>query len=145
MFLGKHICKLDRRYAWKVPANFKQNMKGNLYLIQGFERNLLCLKENAFNEIFAKISSKNIADPLARLLLRLIFSSAHIVRVKKDGYFHIPEALYQFLGDKEDICIIGQGDYFEIWTTDAWKIQEDRLFDFEQNATRFSSLEITLR
>ena len=145
LFLGKHFCKVDRKFSWKVPSVFKRNMKGNLYLIQGFERNLLCLTEDAFHEIFEKISSNNIADPLARLLLRLFLGSAHIVRVTKDGFIQIPEPLYQFLGSKENVCIIGQGDYFEIWAPDVWKLQEDRLFDFEQNATRFSSLDISLR
>lgn len=114
-------------------------------MIQGFEKNLLCLTETSFKEIFLRISSKNIADPLARLLLRLILSSAHIIQINKDGYFQIPDRLFNFIGKQKDLCIVGQGDYFEIWPAEAWKKQEDQLMNTEENASRFSSLEITLR
>lgn len=145
MFLGKHDIKVGRKQSCQVPVSYKRQLKGSFYVIQGFEQNLICLTEAPFQEIFRKISSQNITDPLARLLLRLLLSSAHMVQTDKDGSFKIPDPLFNLIGNKTDLCIIGQGDYFEIWSLDVWKKQEDQLLDCDQNAKRFSSLEITLR
>ncbi len=47
-----------------------------MYITQGFDRNLQVLTAGAFQEIYRKVISLNIADPLARLLLRLILGTA---------------------------------------------------------------------
>lgn len=145
MFLGKHICTKDASNRFKIPDAFRSEATGIIYIIQGFEQNLLCLTEAPFREIFSRITSQNIANPLARILLRLILGSAHVVEVDPQGLLQIPEPLAGFINSDKDLCVIGQGDFFEIWSPESWKHQEAQLLDSEQNATRFSTLEITLR
>lgn len=113
--------------------------------MQGFEKNLFCVTDEVFREIVVKMTSNNIADPLVRLLLRMILSSAHIVRISKQGHIRIPSRLYQFIGGGSNLCIVGQGDYFEIWAEDIWKDQEKLILDSDQNATRFTSLNINTK
>lgn len=145
MFLGKHVCKLESNNKLKLPKGFIKNRSREFYLIQGFEKNLLCLEKNAFSEVFQKVASLNITDPLARLLLRLIMGSAHNVQMEKDGYFQMPESLFKLIGNGPEVCIVGQGDFFEIWSVESWKKQESLIMDVESNSSRFANLEITLR
>jgi division/cell wall cluster transcriptional repressor MraZ len=128
-----------------MPAVFKQQMHGEFYLIQGFDQNLIGLTEPVFRKLFEVISAQNIADPLTRLLLRMILGSAHIVQVGRNGGFEIPEALFSFIDGDGEFIMIGQGEYFEIWAYEAWKKQEKELSDSVQNASRFSSLEICIK
>lgn len=144
MFLGKYTFESNNRHAWKMPQVFKQQMRGEFYLIQGFDRNLIGLTDSVFRKLFQVISAQNIANPLTRLLLRMILGSAHIVQLGRNGSFEIPEALFSFMDGDSEFIMIGQGEYFEIWAYEAWKKQEKELSDSVQNASRFSSLEISI-
>lgn len=145
LFLGKHNFKPNDHHIWKMPAGFKRRLRGEFYLIQGFDQNLIGLTEPVFQKLFQVISAQNIANPLSRLLLRMILGSAHIVRIDRDGSFQIPQSLFSFIAGDDEFFLIGQGEYFEIWAYEAWKKQEKELSDSVQNASRFSSLEISIK
>jgi MraZ protein len=117
----------------------------NIYVTQGFDRNLLILPTNAFEAIGRHITSLNIADPLARLLLRLIFGSACLLEMNETGQFQLPKNLVNFAGLKEKIVIVGQGDYCEIWSQEQWVEQESQLINTDENSKRFSTLAVTTR
>jgi MraZ protein len=145
LFLGKHACKLDQEHRLLVPSAFRGQLSGGVYITQGFDRNLLVLPADAFQEIYKRIRSLNIADPIARLLLRLILGTASELAADQDGLIRIPEDLIDFANLKEDVLAIGQGDYFEFWSTDLWHQQESQLQDAEKNASRFSTLHVATR
>lgn len=145
MFLGKFSRTLDAKGRFSVPSNFRGALAGRAYVTQGFDRNLQVLTTEAFQEIYRTVISLNIANPLARLLLRLILGTAHEAEISADGQFRIPEELKQFANLQSDIFLIGQGEYFEIWSPEAWDRQEAQIRDAELNADRFSALTITAR
>lgn len=103
------------------------------------------LTTDAFQEIYRRIVSLNIADPLARLLLRLVLGTAYELKADGDGQIAIPNDLKEFANLHEDILLIGQGDYFEIWAPDLWNKQEVQLRDAETNSSRFSILTVVTR
>jgi MraZ protein len=86
-----------------------------------------------------------MTDPIARLLLRLIFGTANELTANTSGYLTIPPSLKDFAGLQEDALLIGQGDYFEIWSPELWDTQETQIRDAETNSTRFSELTVTAR
>lgn len=114
-------------------------------MTQGFDRNLLVLTIGAFEEIYRRVKSLNIADPLARLLLRMILSTADKSGADNDGYITIPVELIKFANLDKEVLFIGQGDYFEIWSADLWHKQEAQLNDADSNATRFTTLTVATR
>jgi MraZ protein len=124
---------------------FREGLSSAVYITEGFDRNLLVLTSNAFQEIYERVGSLNIADPLARLLLRLILGTAHEAKADLNGYLAIPDELKDFAELHQDILLIGQGDYFEIWSPDLWNKQEIQLRDAETNSGRFSALVIATR
>ena len=143
MFLGKFSRTLDTQGHFSVPSDFRGPLAGGAYVTQGFDRNLQVLTNEAFQAIYRTVVSLNIANPLARLLLRLILGTAHELGVDANGQFTIPEELKQFANLQNDILLIGQGEYFEIWSPEAWGKQEAQIRDAESNADRFSALTIT--
>ena len=145
MFLGKFSRTLDTRSRFSLPSSFSGQLSGGAYLTQGFDRNLQVLTSSAFQEIYRTVASLNIANPLARLLLRLVLGTAQEQGVDANGQLTIPEELKQFANLQEDIFLIGQGEYFEIWSPDLWNKQEAQLRDAETNSSRFSALTVTAR
>ena len=111
-------------------------------MTQGFDCNLQVLTTGAFEQMYRQATALNIADPLARLLLRLFLSSAVELPLAKTS-IAIPDNLREFAGLKESVLVIGQGDYFEVWTPAEWKTQMDKLQDVEANEQRFSTLDLS--
>lgn len=127
-----------------VPASFQAELTGGAYMTQGFDRNLQVLTTSAFEQLYRQATALNIADPLARLLLRLFLSSA-IELPRGKTSIAIPDSLKEFAGLKENVLVIGQGDYFEIWAPELWGQQEAELRNVEANATRFAGLTLGTR
>jgi MraZ protein len=145
LFLGKFSRTLDTKGRFSVPPAFRGPLAAGAYVTQGFDRNLQVLTTEAFQEIYRTVASLNIANPLARLLLRLILGSAHVSEVDSTGQLDIPEELKEFANLNGNVFLIGQGEYFEIWSPEAWDTQEAQIRDAESNAARFSALTITAR
>jgi MraZ protein len=145
VFLGKYSSTIDQQTRFLAPANYGKQLTSGLYMIQGFDRNLVVLPSSAFEEVYRKVSSQNIADPLARMLLRLTLSSAHEIEFDEKAYITIPSDLRDFAQIHDQVLVVGQGDYFELWQPDLWEEQEIQLRDIGANASRFSTLTVTTR
>jgi MraZ protein len=145
LFLGKYPCSLDAENRATVPSAYRDQLANGSYLTQGFDRNLVILTADAFHEIHRRIKSLNMADPLARLLGRMLLGSAHELQTEGDGRIRIPDDLAAFAGLDEKALLVGQGDYLEIWSPESWSAQEVQLKDAETNAARFSLLTISTR
>lgn len=145
MFLGKYFCGLDKENGFIPPDGYKANIFAGVYITQGFDQNLWVLSHDAFQEIYKKLGTLNLTDPMARLLFRLLLGAATEAGVNEQGYLNIPDNLRNYALLEDKALLIGQGDYFEIWSPDLWEKQEDELRKMELNAERFSIFEITTR
>jgi MraZ protein len=145
MFLGKHYTTIDRQNHLAPPPKCDDLFSKVAFLTQGFDKNLILLTDEAFKGIMAHIKSLNIADPITRLLLRLFLGSTVEVQTDKSGQLFIPDPLKDFAGLTEEVLLVGQGDYFEIWSPESWGKQEQRILDVEANSNRFSVLNIAAK
>jgi MraZ protein len=145
LFLGKYFCELDSEYRFLPPDGYRKNLIDDVYITQGFDSNLWVLTNDPFREIYKKMTQLNIADPLARLLFRLILGAATDIRLNDQGYLKIPGDLRKYAHIEKEVLLIGQGDYFEIWAPELWEKQELELKDTESNIGRFSMFEIKTR
>jgi MraZ protein len=84
----------------------------------------------------------NMADPLARLLFRMILGSAARLDLDKAGSISLPQELLDFANINTEAMLVGQGNYIEIWAPDLWKEQEISLNNVEANSHRFASLSV---
>lgn len=142
MFLGQYVHNIDGKGRVIVPARFREELEGAFYLTQGFDQNLRLLPEDAFQEIYQRVTSMKTTDPVARQLRRLLFSSAQKVEVDSNGRILIPAFLRDFAQLESEVVIVGVGEAVEIWSPTAWENENALLNDADGNTERFSALEV---
>lgn len=145
MFLGQYQHSLDDKNRLTVPARFRELLSDGAFITQGFDRNLMVLTQAAFEQVYERLNAMNMADPSARLLRRLILGNAYQVEIDKAGRILLPQQLREFAALDGDAVIVGQGDYFEVWSPQAWQEQQQKLADAEANAQRFAALNLSTR
>ena len=144
MFLGQFYHNLDEKGRLTVPARFRDLLAAQGgYVIRGFDRNLMVILSSSFEKMHQDINQMSMTDPTVRSLRRLWFSGADQVEVDKAGRILISQNLRQWATIEDSVVIVGNGDYFEIWSPEAWAAQATQLQDAEANAQKFAALTIT--
>jgi MraZ protein len=141
LLLGLYTCILETDNRLILPDDFRRDYTDGIYLTQGFDRNIMVLTKSAFEVIYKKITSFNLADPVARLLFRMLLGSVQVMELEANGGIHIPEKLKKFASLEQSAIVVGQGDFTELWSPEEWDKQEARLQEVE--ADRFSTLYIS--
>jgi MraZ protein len=145
MFLGEYRHSIDNKDRLTIPARYRELLDEGAFILRGFDRNLMVLTTKAFEAISHRLDQLSMTDPLARALRRLIIGSATHLEVDKVGRILIPDFLCQKAGlscDQEAI-LVGQGSYFEIWSSDEWALQQQALDQAEANSERFKVLDLS--
>ena len=145
MLLGLYSTILETGNRIALPKDYEDEFVDGLFITQGFDRNILALTTEAFEEVYERLTSMNIAEPVARLLLRALLSSAYRVEVAPDRTIPISAALKEFARLATDVILVGQGDFVEIWSEELWDQQHAKLLDLESEPGRFASLLVTTR
>jgi MraZ protein len=144
MFLGQYKLFVDNDQQLVIPESFRELFAEGAYVTRGFEQNLLLMSEEVFQEIYKRVISLNIADPLARRLLRLILGNATKLDPNPTGKIILPPDLFTCAGLEKGIILVGQGNYCEVWSPANWEKQTTILLDTEANAERFARLDLAL-
>ena len=143
MFLGQFQHNLDDKGRLMIPARFRELLAAGAFITQGFDKCLMVMTDVYFKEVYDRISAMNLADPMARLLRRLILSNAYPVEADKVGRILIPQNLRQVITLEGEAIVAGQGEYFEVWAPAAWDEQMAQLQDLETNDQRFAMLDLS--
>lgn len=143
MFLGQFQHNLDDKGRLMIPARFRELLAAGAFITQGFDKCLMVMTDVYFKEVYDRISAMNLADPMARLLRRLILSNAYPVEADKVGRILVPQNLRQVIKLEGEAIVAGQGEYFEVWTPAAWNEQMAQLQDLETNDQRFAMLDLS--
>ena len=145
MFLGQFQHNLDDKGRLMIPASFRQTLESGAFITQGFDRCLMVLTPEYFQEVYQNIISMNLTDPTARMLRRLILSNAYSVELDKVGRILVPQNLRTYVGFDGEAIVAGQGEYFEVWTPADWDAQMNEVQDIEANNQRFIAMDISSR
>lgn len=143
MFLGQFQHNLDDKGRLMIPARFRELLAAGAFITQGFDKCLMVMTDVYFKQVYDRISAMNLADPMARLLRRLILSNAYPVEADKVGRILVPQNLRQVITLESEAIVAGQGEYFEVWTPAAWNEQMAQLQDLETNDQRFAMLDLS--
>ena len=145
MFLGQYQHSLDTKGRLTIPSRFREVLaEDGAYIFQGFDQNLLLLTVSSFQRISERVSRMSLTEPNARLLKRLIFSSAERVEADKAGRILIPDFLRKAAGLNGEAVLVGAGDYVEIWEPSRWAVQLTQLQDADANLQRFAVLDLSI-
>jgi MraZ protein len=143
MFLGQYRHNLDSKDRLTVPARYRELLDAGAYVMQGFDRNLVVMTDPAFAQIAQRVNQMSMTDPVARLLRRLIFSTASRLDLDRSGRVLIPQFLRESAQIQGEVMLVGSGDYFEIWSIADWQAQNTAIQDIDANAQRFAALDIS--
>jgi MraZ protein len=143
MFLGQYQHNLDDKGRLMIPARYRELLAAGAFITQSFDRCLMVMTDGYFKQVYDRINAMNLADSNARLLRRLILSSAYPVEIDKVGRILIPQNLRQVIMLESEAIVAGQGEYFEVWTPAAWNDQMTQLEDVETNNQRFAALDLS--
>ena len=143
MFLGQFHHSFDDKSRLTVPSRFRDDFADGVFIIQGFDRNLMVLNAPAFDAIYQHVMSMNILDPQARYLRRHIIGKGNQVELDGSGRILISQDLRTWAELETDVIIVGQGNYFEVWKPELWQAMEsqEQVFDAE----RFKALNLSTR
>jgi MraZ protein len=145
MFLGQYQHTIDNKGRLTIPSRYRELLAADgAYVTLGFDRNLMVLTSPVFEEVSERVSQMNLAESRARLLKRLIFSSAVLVEMDRAGRILVPEFLRQAVDLTSEAIIVGAGQYFEIWSPTNWSKQLEQIQDADANADRFSVLDLSI-
>lgn len=144
MFLGHHFTQLKNLNRVPIRSEWQKLISNGVYLTQGFDKNILVLMPNTFQDIYLQIAALNIADPIVRLFMRMFLSTASYVERIENETLSLPQNLLDYANLEVDIAIVGQGEYVEIWSSDLWLEQQSEIQNSEANAQRFSVFTINL-
>ena len=143
MFLGQFYHNLDEKGRLTVPARFRDLLvPDGAFVMQGFDHNLMVLPSEAFESLSHQISNQSLTDPRARMLRRLLFATADRVDVDRAGRILIPQFLRDAASLQNNVVVVGNGEYFEIWSPEEWDAQTEQLQDVQANADRFMDFKI---
>lgn len=140
MFYGQYRHILDSKDRLTIPARFRELVGDAVYVFQGFDHNLMVFTRPHFESLSQTVDDTDLADPDARLLRRLFFSTAELVEVDKAGRILIPAFLRRAVGLNGEVVLVGAGKFFEIWTPELWEEQSARIQDIESYVKRLPVL-----
>ena len=144
MFFGQFYHNLDEKGRLTIPAKFREliSVEGG-FVLQGFDQNLIVLPSSTYVSLSHRVNQMSLTDPISRLLRRLIYSTAFQIELDSSGRILLPQYLRKESGIESDVVVVGNGDYFEIWSPEQWSQQAELLQDAQANAHRFSVLNLT--
>jgi len=142
LFIGQYHCSIEENNRVEIPAAFRDLLTGRAVITQGFDRNILVLPVEAFQDLSKLVAALNIADPLARGLQRMLLGNASNSVIDQSGAISLPDSLKEFAQLASDVVLVGQGNFFEVWSQALWHQQELYLQDAEANSQRFTSVNL---
>jgi MraZ protein len=144
MFFGKCALQLNDQSELTLPIDYRKAMSKTAYLTQGFDRNLYLLSQEAFTTLSSHLSSTSISDPLSRLLRRLLLGGAAEIVVDEMGQVKLPPELCEYAGLEQEIILVGQGEYLEIWSSSLWEQEMENLKNPGTNTHQFEKFNLPL-
>ncbi len=145
MFLGLYRHNVDNKARLTVPARYRDLLDDGAFLVRGLDKTLMVMTTKAFEVVSMRLNRMSLTDPLARSLRRRFMGSASRVEIDKVGRILLPEFLCETvgIGCEQEVVLVGQGDYFEIWSSEEWALQQKSLDDEEANTERFKVLDLS--
>jgi len=119
-FLGTFHPRLDEKGRLILPAKYRDELAGGLYLAKGQERCVYVFPPAEFERMTEDLSTAPLTSPRVRDYSRIFFASASDEVPDKQGRITIPQSLREYAGLQRDCAVIGALTRLEIWDAAAW-------------------------
>jgi len=127
MFLGEFVHTLDSKGRLTIPAKFRASLDASLVVTRGIDHCLAVFPIAEWEQLAGRVSELPMTDRRARAFRRFLFSSASHVSPDKQGRILIPPRLREYAGLDGEVVVAGLNNYIEIWGTDTWRDERERV------------------
>ena len=129
---GRYDRSLDSKGRLQIPAAYRPLFPdGEVFVTQGFDTNLMVMTPEVFETFSEQLSETSLTDPDARQLMRLLYSYATQLKIDDSGRINVPTFLLEVAKIEwpSNVMVIGMGRMFEVWSQEAWVMQDTILQD----------------
>ena len=127
MLIGQFISKITSGNRIAIPAKFRQELRGFLYITQGYEGCLVLVDEEGFAKLTAGVADKPFIRGDVRETTRFLLGNAYEVEVDEQGRFVLPAILRNYAEVKEEAVFLGLKNWIEIWDKEKWNSHKENL------------------
>lgn len=120
IFLGRYDHRVDPQGRISIPTRFREAFKPGLVLTKGYEPCVVVFTPTGWEEFAQRIASLSMNQARARRLRRMTFGNAFNLELDRQGRVLLPAPLRQYAGIDEEVVIVGNGDYVEMWDAAHW-------------------------
>ena len=120
MFTGEYRHSVDDKGRIAVPAKFRPQLDGGVYVARWVDTCLAIFPKLEFEALANRVGALGIADPSARNFSRSLFASAYEVELDRQGRIVVPASLRELSGLEGDAVVVGARDHAEIWAPATW-------------------------
>ena len=142
MFLGEFIHTIDEKGRLTVPARFRADLAAGLVVTRGIDRCLAIYPIDEWKQLAEQVSALPMTDRRARAFRRLVFASASDAIPDKQGRVLIPPHLREYASLDGEAVVTGLNTYIEVWNTESWGEERDRVEGGSVNIEEWAALGI---
>jgi len=125
MFIGQYQHSIDEKGRLAIPAKFRRELSGEAVVTKGLDGCLFVFTKAKFGKMAVSVSKLPYVSSSARSHARLILAGAQDVEFDKQGRAIIPQYLREYAGLKTHAVVAGLYDRIEIWSSSAWKKENE--------------------
>lgn len=115
MISGEYKHVLDSKNRIFVPASFREALGGAFIITRSLRGHFLCFYSHASWEAYIaplKAAPRRTSEDT----LRFLYRTAAEVTPDAQGRILLPQNLVDYAGLEKTVCIVGVGEYGEIWS-----------------------------
>jgi MraZ protein len=146
MFFGEYTRHLDSKGRIMIPAEYREEIGDVIYVVIGFDKNLMLLQPETYNKFSRYISTLNLMDPDARTMRRLFMAKAKELPLDASNRIRIPSDMLELIGFQpgSSVVMAGNGSFLEIWTEQRWAEFNHSLMEGDLSQERFAKFTLIL-
>ncbi len=122
-FVGEFNHTLDAKNRIFIPAKFREHLGEAFYITR--KMNKTCLA------VYSEEEMTRLADKLNELpdsdvadIKEFLFSKTILATPDANGRVVLLPAMLSYAGIEKNAVIIGAGNHLQIWSEDAWNVEE---------------------
>lgn len=140
MFKGINNINIDVKGRMAIPAKYRACIESNaasrmVVTIDTEDKCLLLYDLSEWEKIEKKITALPTFNKATRRIQRLLIGHATDVELDSQGRILLPSQLRSYADIDKKITLIGQGNKFEIWSSDVWQHSCDEWLQEENDGS----------
>ena len=135
-FHGEYQHRIDPQGRIAIPARFRDAFKGGIFLTKGYDPCVWAFSPPSWEEWSQSIAAMSPNRRQARVLRRMTFGGAFDLDLDRQGRVLLPQPLRRYASLREEVVLLGAGNYLELWDRQRW--EEEELPYIEEAASRLA-------